>query len=475
MKYPLLLALVLSSTYFVQAQNIEFDLAAPQPDLIDVYGGSFASGDIDNDGDLDLLVSGLAPNRQTRLYTNNGSGEFTEVADTPFPNASETVSIFEDLDDDGDLDLFFSGAGSGVEGFVHIYLNDGTGNFILQPNNGLPLYRDSGAKLGDLDGDGDADLLICVKDLEGNFIADVHMNIGNGNFMASGNTDITPVQFGKIAFLDAENDGDLDVIITGEQEDETSLTALYLNDGDGSFTQDSNSSFVQMTAADVDAVDTDNDGDMDLLLSGSTDAFEVMTVLYINDGNGGFTALENTGIQNTFAGTNCTADLDNDGDQDLLIVGSQDGGLPNIFNIVYENMGNNEFMPVDTLGGEYIPACIIDDFNGDGLKDAIIQGFVDDTNVYWNETVTVSVNDVEQDQQVTIFPNPSAGTFNLKLGDFNACVDLKIYDGLGKVVYSESNFCDSSRRLSLNLPAGAYVLTLNSASTFISKELIIQR
>ncbi|MGB0424958.1 MAG: T9SS type A sorting domain-containing protein, partial [Flavobacteriales bacterium] len=119
--------------------------------------------------------------------------------------------------------------------------------------------------------------------------------------------------------------------------------------------------------------------------------------------------------------------------------------------------------------------CIIDDFNGDGLKDAIIQGFVDDTNVYWNETVLVSVNDIEQDQQVTIFPNPSNGIINVKLGDFNTCVDLKIHDALGKVVYSENNFCDSSRRLSLNLPAGAYVLTLNSASTFISKELIIQR
>ena len=106
-------------------------------------------------------------------------------------------------------------------------------------------------------------------------------------------------------------------------------------------------------------------------------------MLYINNGKGIFTEVA-TSLQQTFGGQNEFADLDNDGDQDLLIVGTQAGGLPNIFNIVYKNIGNNLFTQVQILGGEYIAACVIDDFTGDGLKDIIISGFVRQTNAYWN-------------------------------------------------------------------------------------------
>ena len=146
-----------------------------------------------------------------------------------------------------------------------------------------------------------------------------------------------------------ENDGDQDVIISGVQANDTKLTRLYLNDGLGNYSVDTNTNFEQLSADDIDVADTDNDGDLDILMSGTTDAFDVRTILYLNEGDGEFTELTTVDLQQTFAGTNAIADLDNDGDQDILIVGSQAGGLPNIFNIVYENLGNNEFEPVVTL------------------------------------------------------------------------------------------------------------------------------
>ena len=56
-------------------------------------------------------------------------------------------------------------------------------------------------------------------------------------------------------------------------------------------------------------------------------------------------------------------------------MGTQAGGLPNIYNKVYKNTGSNAFVETQIFGGEYIADYIIDDFTGDGLKDIIIQCF----------------------------------------------------------------------------------------------------
>lgn len=76
--------------------------------------------------------------------------------------------------------------------------------------------------------------------------------------------------------------------------------------------------------------------------------------------------------------------VDNDGDQYMLIVGTQAGGLLTIYNVVYRNTGNNVFVQTEILGGEYITNCVVNDLSGDGLKDIIIQGFVNKTNLFWN-------------------------------------------------------------------------------------------
>ncbi|MCB0817746.1 MAG: hypothetical protein KDB77_09550, partial [Flavobacteriales bacterium] len=96
MKFLSHLLLLLAAAPLCPAQNISFTLATPQPALIEVYSGSSASGDIDGDGDNDLLLVGLDPGRQTALYLNDGFGGFTEMI-TPFPDASSSVTRFVDL------------------------------------------------------------------------------------------------------------------------------------------------------------------------------------------------------------------------------------------------------------------------------------------------------------------------------------------------------------------------------------------
>jgi hypothetical protein len=403
MKKTILIFSLLLAISFSNAQTISFTEASPQPDLEEIYSGSSDSGDIDGDGDIDLIMTGLTPGRFTALYVNDGNGNFAENEDISMPNASNGLVIFEDLDGDGDLDLFFAGVANDIQEFAHIYLNDGLGDFTLSTNSALPQFSDSGVDLEDVDGDGDVDLLIAAKKPNGDFFADVFLNNGAAIFTPAGSTVFTRVEFGTVEFIDVENDGDADVVISGKQEDGTALTMLYLNDGTGNYNADANSNFVQLAGGTVvDVADIDNDGDFDILMSGATDGFNIHTILYINDGLGKFTELVSADLQNTFAGTNSIADMDNDGDLDIVIIGSQAGGLPNIYNIVYENLRNNVFSPIDTIGGEYIAACVVDDFNGDALVDIIIQGVVNKTTAYWNtSTLSPSLPIELADFQVT--------------------------------------------------------------------------
>ena len=468
-RIPITMILLISFLENVNAQ-INFTLADPQPDLIEVYGGSIASGDIDNDGDQDLLMTGISPT--TALYLNDGNGNFTEVTDITIPDrVFNSVTEFEDLDGDGDLDLYISGNNDGGNGiFTRIYLNDGTGDFTQLSNPLLPQYQGRGTAIDDIDGDGDLDIIISTEDKNNQFVADTYLNDGSANFTPSGSTAFTPVKLAAVAFIDVENDGDADVIISGVQANDTKLTRLYLNDGFGNYNVDTNTNFENFAADDIDVADTDNDGDLDILMSGTTDSFEVRTYLYLNDGIGQFTELTDNNLQQTFAGANAIADLDNDGDQDILIVGSQAGGLPNIFNIVYENLGNNEFEPAITLGGEYIANCIIDDFNGDDLPDIIIQGLVDDTNVYWNNTPVLSTPDEQAGVRLTLYPNPANNAVHISASEVIHTVTL--YTVLGQKVISTQGTGNTLELDISNQSSGNYFAKVETNSSLQVIKLI---
>jgi Secretion system C-terminal sorting domain/FG-GAP-like repeat len=463
--------LLLFSITEVTAQTLDFTLASPQPNLIEAYSGSFASGDIDGDGDKDLLMTGITPaGSRSKLYLNNGSGNFTETTTILPTDASSSVTIFKDLDGDTDLDLFFSGNRNIGGAFTHIYTNNGSGVFTLVNNPALPIFTGTGAAIADVDNDGDQDIVISTRNSSNVFVADVYKNNGSAVFTAQASAAFTPVKFAAIAFIDMENDGDQDVIISGQDASNVSSIKLYQNNGSGIYTLNTNSTFLPISAADVDVADTDGDGDLDFLVSGSQAGSIANTILYISNGSGVFTQTA-TSLQQTFAGKNAFADLDNDGDQDVLIVGSQAGGFPNIFNIAYQNTGNNVFVQADVLGGEYIADCIIDDFTGDGLKDVIIQGFANDTNVYWNTSTNLGINNPEiSNQAVTFFPNPAKDIVTFKSSEN---IDkITIYNLLGQEFFSkEINSNETTVDVS-NFSNGTYIAKMTSNGKTESLKLV---
>ena len=427
------------STTNTFSQTLNFTLANPQPNIMEGYGGTFASGDIDGDGDLDLFMTRIGP--WTKLYKNDGTGNFTEVTHN-FPRSGNSQAFFKDLDGDGDLDLFFSGQNELAQKFANIYRNDGLGNFTQVPNN-LPVFIE-GAAIADVDNDGDQDLVITTAT-----ISDIYLNNGNAVFTPQGNSVFTPVD-GIVQIIDIENDGDQDVIISG-----SNTIKLYQNNGSGVYTLNINTTFPAISAEGIEVADTDNDGDLDLIINGNT-----QNLLYINNGAGLFSSIS-TNLQQTFFGKNAFADLDNDGDQDLLIVGSQAGGLPNIFNIVYRNDGNNTFVQTQILGGEYIADCVIADFNGDGLKDIIIQGFADDTNVYWNTSTVLGISEqIVTNQNIIIYPNPAQSIVNVKADTKLIGSLYAIYDNTGKIVFSGTINSENTNIELSNLSTGIYLFSV---------------
>ena len=308
-------------------------------------GGSYdlALGDIDSDGDLDMIVPGRFF-EALRVYTNKGDGTYVDSGQSLTGQAGARVSL-GDIDSDGDLDMIVA---RGLT-WALVYTNDGNGLFT---DSGQTLPGFSDMKLGDLDGDGDLDM---VTINQSNFPDRVFTNDGNGKFTWT--SELSANNSESLALGDLDGDGDLDVVIGNSG----SPNRIYINKGNGTFSNDllqvgGNDSNTRIALGDIDS-----DGDVDMVF-GNHQTIRSFT----NDGSGSFTK-SNLVLENTPIGVFALGDINGDGDLDL-VVGTSD----NQPDLVLQNDGNGVFTDSGQLLGSATTAVIaLGDVDGDSDLDIV--------------------------------------------------------------------------------------------------------
>lgn len=289
-------------------------------------GAAYATfADYDNDGWLDLFVIG--GERRGYLFRNSGNGTFVDV--TAKAGIADVKgahkALFADLDHDGDLDLVLLGAGG--RGLT-VYRNNLDGTFT-EATTGFGLAGLDGARdavVADFDGDGRIDVFttsergsdVLFRNEDTRRFTDATASSG---LASSGGS-------GAAAAGDYNNDGRIDLFVASSGGGEPSL---WLNNGDGTFRRDGRSTAAMRplrSAVGLAAtfVDYDNDGWLDLVVVGTPTGRTIDSpgvFLFRNDGTGRFldrSTLLPGPVRTGGASAVVVSDVDNDGDQDLLLI-----------------------------------------------------------------------------------------------------------------------------------------------------------
>ena len=294
------------------------------------------TADVDGDGHIDIFFAATY-DTPSRLLLGRGNGRFEDVSATHIPREPRSFGDIEfgDVDFDGDLDMVLADWGPGNPmqnegGRIRLWLNDGKGRFTDATEERMPEVRVKFSwdlEFADVDNDGDLDMMISSKLDSGSFLFE---NDGKGFFR-----DVTagrmPQFTNNYEFepMDLDGDGFVDTVTIndgGQVEGKRGMRKenVFLNDGKGGFVYATPASLPDSENLGYDDnrvvyLDYDSDGDADVLLGSLSGPDRLL----INDGKGVFRVAVDVVEGPETKGTLCIALADLNGDNRLDLVMAQ--------------------------------------------------------------------------------------------------------------------------------------------------------
>uniref|UniRef100_UPI00321651A8 T9SS type A sorting domain-containing protein n=1 Tax=uncultured Draconibacterium sp. TaxID=1573823 RepID=UPI00321651A8 len=249
---------------------------------------------------------------------------------------------------------------------------------------------------GDYDNDNDLDILISgIDDESGTYITTIFKN-DNGTFNELSDLNISAVCLGNVEWGDFDRDGDLDILAVGlfaNDPEKVSISRIYENIGNDKFLVLSDLQLPGIYHGIAKWGDYNNDGLLDIVMAGHE-----VTAIYQNNGNGQFTELKGLSLPYIFqTGQVDWGDYDNDGDLDLFFAGYDGGSIGKLF----RNDGNNSFVE-DTssvIKGTHRGSVKWGDYDSDGDIDLAIAGDSRSTydtkiaEIYENKSANLTINE----------------------------------------------------------------------------------
>jgi hypothetical protein len=382
-------------------------------------GGILATGDLNGDGKLDLVVTNgclnsvNCANGSVSVLLGDGDGALQPAMNYSTPGNPFSVAV-ADVNGDGKPDLIVTnqcaaqnnctGTGDGV---VTVFLGNGDGTFQTAASYDAGGYAPSSVAMGDVNGDGKPDLVVANTAADyGNGSVSVLLGNGDGTFQS-------PVSYGSggtgqtlsVAMKDVNGDGKPDLVVTNSCVDDNCATGsvgVLLGNGDGTFQAAVSYNSGGRSAMAVAVGDVNGDGKPDLVvendcvIGGSCNGDGTVGVL-LGKGDGTFqAAVISSTPQPGFCCQLALADFNGDGKLDVATAGGS---------VLLLGNGDGTFQSPLTLGAG--PGVAAGDFDGDGKPDLAVGGVAILRNIAANfhyattTAVTSSLNPAPAGQPVT--------------------------------------------------------------------------
>ncbi len=336
---------------------------------------------------------GLSLGAQLSRYV--GTGTFVRGVQYS-AEGSETYDVkLADIDGDGDLDMVTAGYDISTSGQVTVRIKNGDGSFASAVQYTAEGQKSFSLQLADIDNDGDLDMITAGTGGSKGW-ATVRKNNGKGAFGAATQYSTEGERSSDLQLADVDNDGDLDMITAGRGADKGWAT-IRKNNGDGTFgvaTQYSTEGELSFT---LQLADIDNDGDLDMITAGYTDIggsqFQGWASVRKNNGDGTFGERMQYSTERDSSSSVQLADIDGDGDLDMVTAGKGLSGVATI----RKNNGDGTFGSATqyTMEEESTSSLSLSDIDGDGDLDMVTAGY----------------NGKDSDGEITIRKNNGDGTF----------------------------------------------------------------